>query len=157
MGGKLIGIVTNRDIDFVTDNSISLSEVMTRDIVTGTEPISLTEANNILRQSKKGMLPIVNEENELVALISRNDLTKNREYPLASKNHNKQLLVGAALSTRTSSEERAAALIKAGVDVLVIDSSQGNSVFQEDLIKKLKSAYSGVVDVSFCLLLSCRI
>lgn len=147
MGGRLIGIVTNRDIDFVTDHSIPLSEVMTHDPVTGTEPISLGEANNILRQSKKGMLPIVNDANELVALISRNDLTKNREYPLASKDDNKQLLVGAAISTRPTAEERAQALVKAGVDVLVIDSSQGNSIYQEDLIKKLKSAYSDVVDV----------
>lgn len=100
MGGKLIGIVTNRDVDFITDRSIRLIDVMTADLVAGHEPITLAEANKILRESKKGKLPIVNDAYELVALISRNDLAKNKEYPLSSQDCNKQLLVGAAISTR---------------------------------------------------------
>lgn len=100
MGGKLIGIVTNRDVDFVKDRTAQLRDVMTEDLIKGSQPISLTEANEILRESKKGKLPIVNDADELVALISRNDLVKNKEYPLSSKDANKQLLVGAAISTR---------------------------------------------------------
>ncbi|XP_055388961.1 LOW QUALITY PROTEIN: inosine-5'-monophosphate dehydrogenase-like [Condylostylus longicornis] len=144
MGGKLIGIVTNRDIDFISDRSIKLSSVMTTDLVTGSEPITLAEANSILRESKKGKLPIVNDASELVALISRNDLVKNKEYPLSSKHTNKQLLVGAAISTRADEEGRAKALIDAGVDVLVVDSSQGDSVFQSDLISRLKSNFPSI-------------
>ncbi|KAL8445887.1 hypothetical protein Emag_004966 [Eimeria magna] len=100
LGGKLVGIVTSRDIDFITDRNVALSEVMTTDLIVGHEPVDLAEANEIMRKSKKGKLPIVNDHFELVALVSRNDLQKNREYPLASKDANKQLLVGAALSTR---------------------------------------------------------
>lgn len=100
LGGKLVGIVTSRDIDFITDRHTQLSEVMTTDLIVGHEPLNLTQANEIMRKSKKGKLPIVNANFELVALVSRNDLKKNREYPLASKDNNKQLLVGAALSTR---------------------------------------------------------
>lgn len=100
MGGKLIGIVTSRDIDFRSDRSANISEVMSTDLVVGEAPITLEEANHILGQSKKGMLPIVNKDYELVGLLSRTDLVKNRAFPLASKNKNKQLLVGAAISTR---------------------------------------------------------
>lgn len=100
LGGKLVGIVTSRDIDFITDRHTALSEVMTTDLIVGHEPLDLIQANELMRKSKKGKLPIVNDNFELVALVSRNDLKKNREYPLASKDANKQLLVGAALSTR---------------------------------------------------------
>ncbi|CDI75611.1 inosine-5'-monophosphate dehydrogenase, putative [Eimeria praecox] len=141
LGGKLVGIVTSRDIDFITDRHTPLCEVMTTDLIVGHEPLDLTQANEIMRKSKKGKLPIVNSNFELVALVSRNDLKKNREYPLASKDPNKQLLVGAALSTRPGEIERAKALLQVGADVLVIDSSQGDSVFQVDLVKQLKSAY----------------
>ncbi|XP_053990230.1 inosine-5'-monophosphate dehydrogenase-like [Hylaeus volcanicus] len=147
MGGKLVGIVTNRDIDFITSRNTLLSEVMTRDLVTKEEPVTLFDANQILKKSKKGLLPIVDKENKLIALISRNDLIKNKEYPLASKSSTKQLLVGASISTRPIDEERAKALISVGADVIVIDSSQGNSIYQEDLIKKLKSTYGSSVDI----------
>lgn len=141
LGGKLVGIVTSRDIDFITDRHTALSEVMTTDLIVGHEPLDLIQANEIMRKSKKGKLPIVNDSFELVALVTRNDLKKNREYPLASKDANKQLLVGAALSTRAGELERAKALLQVGADVLVIDSSQGDSVFQIDLVKQLKAAY----------------
>ncbi|PFH38519.1 IMP dehydrogenase [Besnoitia besnoiti] len=141
LGGRLQGIVTSRDIDFITDRNTPLSEVMTSDLIVGYEPVSLSDANEILRESKKGKLPIVNDRNELIALISRNDLKKNREYPLASKDANKQLLVGAAISTKPQDLERARALQEAGTDVLVIDSSQGDSVYQIDFVKRLKAAY----------------
>lgn len=141
MGGKLLGMVTNRDIDFVTDRSTPLHAVMTTNLITANECSSLSEAFHLLQESKKGKLPIVNEQGALVALISRNDLLKSQNFPQATKDEQDRLRVGAAVGTRESDWERANALVKAGVDVLVIDSSQGDSVYQIQLIKRLKAAY----------------
>lgn len=141
VGGKLVGVVTSRDIDFVTDRSKPLSEVMTSQLTVGREPLTLREANEKLRTSKKGKLPIVNDSYELVAMTTRKDLKKNRDWPTASRDANKQLLVGAAISTRKGDEERAKALIMAGVDVLIIDSSQGWSTYQLDMLKRVKIAF----------------
>eukprot|EP00922_Rhytidocystis_sp_ex-Travisia-forbesii_P064375 GHVS01095671.1.p1 GENE.GHVS01095671.1~~GHVS01095671.1.p1 ORF type:complete len:554 (-),score=107.88 GHVS01095671.1:1505-2923(-) len=138
LSSEILGMVTSRDIDFIEDRSVPLCQVMTKDLIVGHEPIDLNEANRILRESKKGKLPIVNEKNELVALISRNDLKKNRDYPLASKDSNKQLLVGASVGTKPNDLARAKALVDVGVDVLVVDSSQGDSIYQTDLIKQIK-------------------
>jgi len=114
---------------------------MTKELVVAKEANNLEESNIILKSCKRAKLPIVNDNFELVALMSRSDLLKNRAYPLASKDTNKQLLVGAAIGTRPDDKKRAAALVKAGVDVIVIDSSQGDSVYQLDMIKWLKENY----------------
>jgi IMP dehydrogenase len=144
LGSKLVGIVTSRDVDFRTDLDAPLSSLMTTELVVAHEPCTLGEANRLMRDSKKGKLPIVNDRYELIALTSRTDLKKNRDYPMASKDGNKQLLCGASIGTRPSDKERAAALVKEGVDVLVIDSSQGNSIYQIEMIKHLKSTYPDV-------------
>jgi IMP dehydrogenase len=141
LNSKLVGIVTNRDIDFEKDRTKTLSEVMVKDILTAREGITLSEANNILRTSKKGKLPIIDSEGRLVALLSRSDLLKNREFPLSTKDDKKQLRVGAAISTKDESKERLAALSEAGVDVVVIDSAQGNSIYQIEMIKYIKKNY----------------
>jgi len=139
--GRLIGIVTNRDIDFEADRSQPLRDVMVTHLVTAPEGVSLAEANRLLRESKKGKLPVVDKEGRLVSLVSRTDLKKNRDFPDACKDRRKQLRVGAAISTREGDRERAAGLVEAGADVIVVDSAQGDSVFQIRMIEVLKKNF----------------
>lgn len=136
-----MGIVTARDIQF-RDPQTALADVMTTSLVTAQQGITLREANDILRDSKKGKLPIVDSKGRLISLLARSDLLKNQSYPLASKRTDtKQLYAAAAIGTRPSDRERLALLAEAGLDIVVIDSSQGNSVFQIDMIQWIKSTF----------------
>jgi IMP dehydrogenase len=138
---KLVGIVTARDIDFEKDITKKLKDVMTTKLVTAKVGVTLSEANTILRTTKVGKLPIVDDTGLLKGLVSRTDLKKNRDFPNATKNDNKQLRVGTAISTRDEDKERLAELMKYGVDVVVIDSAQGYNKYQIDMIKFIKSKY----------------
>ncbi|EIM20104.1 IMP dehydrogenase [Wallemia mellicola] len=142
---KLLGIVTARDIQFQNLNT-PVKDVMTTELVTGKSGINLEEANKILRVSKKGKLPIVDAAGNLTALLARSDLLKNLNFPLASKNpETKQLYCGASIGTRDADKERLRLLVEAGLDVVVVDSSQGNSVYQINMIKWIKDNFK--VDV----------
>lgn len=144
LGGQLVGIVTNRDIDFLEDRTVLLRDVMSKKLVTAQEGVSLAEANDLLKRAKKGKLPVVNAQGNLVGLISRSDLKKSRDFPDSSKDSNNQLLVGASIGTRPDDKIRVKALAEAGVDVVVIDSSQGDSMYQIDLIKHIKREYPNI-------------
>ncbi|QRV72288.1 IMP dehydrogenase [Ceratobasidium sp. AG-Ba] len=139
--GKLLGLVTARDIQFESPDAL-LSEVMTTNLTTAPYGTTLSEANELLRISKKGKLPLVDEQGRLVALLARSDLLKNQNYPLASKNpETKQLYSAAAVGTRPADKDRLKLLVEAGLDIVILDSSQGNSVYQIDMIRWIKETY----------------
>ncbi|TMS05085.1 Inosine-5'-monophosphate dehydrogenase 1 [Larimichthys crocea] len=141
MGG--IGIIHHNCTAEFQANEVRKVKAMTKreDLVVAPAGVTLKEANDILQRSKKGKLPIVNDSDELVAIIARTDLKKNRDYPLASKDSRKQLLCGAAIGTREDDKYRLDLLMQAGVDVVVLDSSQGNSVYQINMINYIKQKY----------------
>lgn len=139
--GRVIGMVTKRDIEFEDDPTVPVSAVMSTDLVTAPKGISLAEANRIIKESKKGKLPIVDDGGRLWALVSRSDLLKNRDFPDAVKSNAKQLMAGAALSTRPEDRERLEALVAEGLDVVVLDSAQGDSVYQYEMLKYVKATY----------------
>ncbi|KAH6639256.1 IMP dehydrogenase/GMP reductase [Boeremia exigua] len=142
---KLIGIITPRDIQFHDNVSDPVTAVMSTDLVTAPHGVDLKEANSILNQSKKGKLPIVDKDFNLIALLSRSDLMKNLNYPLASKlPHSKQLISAAAIGTRPEDKIRLQKLVDAGLDIVILDSSQGNSMYQVEMIKYIKEKYPGL-------------
>ncbi|KAG9376097.1 Inosine-5'-monophosphate dehydrogenase [Pyrenophora tritici-repentis] len=141
---KLVGIITPRDIQFHDKLEDPVTAVMSTDLVTARHGVELKEANDILNKSKKGKLPIVDESFNLIALLSRSDLMKNLNFPLASKlpHHSKQLIAAAAIGTRPEDKIRLQKLVDAGLDIVVLDSSQGNSMYQIEMIKYIKQTYS---------------
>jgi IMP dehydrogenase len=145
--GKLLGIVTLRDVQFHTSPTDLVTAVMTPlpDLVTAPQSITLEEANTILRKSKKGKLPIVDSNGHLTSLLSRSDLMKNLNFPLASKMpDSKQLICAAAIGTREEDKVRIGKLVDAGLDIVVLDSSQGNSRYQVDMIRWIKENYPSI-------------
>ncbi|CAI4306185.1 ADQ_G0006530.mRNA.1.CDS.1 [Saccharomyces cerevisiae] len=118
---------------------------MTKTPVTGAQGITLSEGNEILKKIKRVGLLVVDEKGNLVSMLSRTDLMKNQNYPLASKSANtKQLLCGASIGTMDADKERLRLLVKAGLDVVILDSSQGNSIFELNMLKWVKESFPGL-------------
>ncbi|WP_320671016.1 IMP dehydrogenase [Patulibacter defluvii] len=144
--GRLLGIVTNRDIRFESDHDAPLRSVMTpMPLVTAAPGISPDEAMRILREHKIEKLPLVDGDGRLAGLITLKDFTKTEKYPDASKDAAGRLLVGAAVGVGADSRERAHALVDAGVDVLIVDTAHGHQRGVLDTVARVKRETS--VDV----------
>jgi IMP dehydrogenase len=140
--GKLLGIVTNRDLRFEKNSDRAISEVMTsKNLVTVSEGTSLDEAEEILQQYKIEKLPVVNSEKKLVGLITFRDITKLTQKPVANKDSYGRLRVAAALGVTSDIVERAAALVNAGVDAVIIDTAHGHTKGVVDVLKKVKGKF----------------
>ncbi|ESL06509.1 inosine-5'-monophosphate dehydrogenase [Trypanosoma rangeli SC58] len=141
--GKLLGIVCSKDIDFVKDVSLPVSQFMTRreNMTVERHPIRLEEAMDVLNRSRHGYLPVLNDKGEVMCLCSRRDAVRARVFPNSSLDRNGHLLCAAATSTREEDKARVKALAGAGVDVLVLDSSQGNTTYQISFIKWVKKTF----------------
>ncbi len=138
---KLIGIVTNRDLRFQTDMSLPIAEVMTCEkLVTTTNP-NLQEASQILLKNKIEKLPVVDENNRLVGLITYRDITKIQDYPNACKDEKGRLRVAAGVGVTSDTLKRVEALVEAGVDAVVIDTAHGHSANVTNTLKAVKAAF----------------
>lgn len=139
---KLVGILTNRDLRFVHDFSIQIKEVMTHDnLVTAPVGTTLEQAEVILQQHKIEKLPLVDEHNELKGLITIKDIEKAIQFPNSAKDAQGRLLVGAAVGVSKDVMERTAALVKAGVDVVVLDSAHGHHINILNTVKRIREQY----------------
>ena len=140
--GKLVGILTNRDMRFLTDFSQPIGEVMTKDnLVTAPVGTTLEQAQEILRQHRIEKLPIVDENGYLKGLVTIKDIEKAVKYPNSARDSGGRLLCAAAIGTTADVLERAAELIKAQADVLVLDSAHGHSHNILNCLRKVKAAY----------------
>jgi IMP dehydrogenase len=140
--GKLAGIVTNRDLRFEKRNDRMITEVMTSEnLVTAPAGITLAEAEDILQDHKIEKLPVVDEKQQLVGLITFRDITKLTQKPIANKDKYGRLLVAAAVGVTADAVDRVSALVAAGVDAVVIDTAHGHSKGVVGVLKAVKSAF----------------
>ena len=143
--GRLIGIITNRDMKFETDMNQLIDNVMTREnLVTAPEGTTLAEAREILRRHKIEKLPIVDENFRLKGLITIKDIEKAAVYPNSARDEKGRLLVGAAIGVTADVLDRVAALVEAGADVLALDSAHGHSQNILNCVKRIKALYPDV-------------
>ena len=140
--GKLVGIITNRDLKFETDYTKKIKESMTSEgLITAPEGITLDEAKKILAKARKEKLPIVDKDFHLKGLITIKDIEKQIKYPLSAKDDQGRLLCGAAVGITANMMDRINALVKSHVDVIVVDSAHGHSLNILNAVKKIKAAY----------------
>ena len=140
--GRLVGIITNRDIRFEEDYNKLIDDVMTKEgLITASVGTSLEEAKKIMARYKIEKLPLVDDEFHLKGLITLKDIEKTRQYPNASKDDKGRLLAGACVGVGPGTVDRAKALVSAGVDVIVIDSAHGHSKGVLDTVEKIKEAF----------------
>ncbi|MCU7615353.1 IMP dehydrogenase [Chryseobacterium sp. GMJ5] len=138
----LIGIITNRDVKYQENLNVKVEEIMTKEkLITSDKSTNLEKAKEILLKNRVEKLPIVDKEYKLVGLITIKDIDNQLEYPNANKDENGRLLVGAGVGVGEDTMERIAALVKAGVDIIAIDSAHGHSKGVLDKISEIRKAY----------------
>ncbi|NLM51266.1 MAG: IMP dehydrogenase [Firmicutes bacterium] len=143
--GKLVGIITNRDLRFETNYRRKIKEVMTKDkLITAPVGTTLEQAQKILQKHKVEKLPLVDEQGMLKGLITIKDIEKAIQYPRSAKDANGRLLAAAAVGVTHDTMERAQALVDAGVDVIVVDTAHGHSIRVLRMVEKLKKAFPQV-------------
>jgi IMP dehydrogenase len=139
---RLVGIITNRDMRFIQDYSIKIEEVMTKtDLVTASVGTTLAEAEQILQRHKIEKLPLVNDEGVLKGLITIKDIEKVIEFPNSSKDAQGRLLAGAAVGVTGDTMKRVEMLVKANVDVIVVDTAHGHSRGVLETVKQIRDSY----------------
>ncbi len=140
--GKLVGIITNRDIRFETEVTKKIDDVMTKEnLVTAEIGIAMDDALDIMRQHKIEKLPLVDDDFMLSGLITIKDIEKSIQYPNSAKDSSSRLLAGAAVGVTGDMMERVAALVKAQVDVIVVDTAHGHSKGVLEAVKRIKTEY----------------
>ncbi|TVR72625.1 MAG: IMP dehydrogenase [Marinilabiliales bacterium] len=144
--GKLIGIVTNRDLRFQDNMSRPISEVMTKDKIITTTQANLEKATDLLQQYRIEKLPVIDEDNKLVGLLTYKDITKVKDNPRACKDEKGRLRVAAGIGVAKDSVKRAEALLENGVDAIVIDTAHGHTAGVFGLLKELKKI-TGEIDI----------
>ena len=143
--GKLVGILTNRDLRFETNYDQPIKNVMTKDnLITAPVGTSLAQAQKILGKYKIEKLPIVDDNFMLKGLITIKDIEKTIQYPNSAKDHKGRLLAGAAVGTSKDTLDRVAALVDAKVDVIAVDSAHGHSQNVVEIVKKIKNSYPDI-------------
>ncbi|MGR6130465.1 IMP dehydrogenase [Paenibacillus sp. SER-28] len=146
---KLVGIITNRDLRFIHDFNLKISEVMTKEeLVTAPVGTTLQEAEVILQKHKIEKLPLVDDGNYLKGLITIKDIEKAIQFPNAAKDAQGRLLVGAAVGISKDTFDRTEALVKAGVDMIVVDSAHGHHINIIEAVRKLREAYPDLTIVA---------
>ncbi|MDH3324211.1 MAG: IMP dehydrogenase [Candidatus Peregrinibacteria bacterium] len=146
LGSKIVGLITRNDYLAHKHGQCKVSERMTplKDLLTASEPIDLSTANDILEESKHSKLLILNNNGTLSALLTRRDIEKNEKYPNSTKDSNKRLLVAAACGPAANMRERVQKLADAGVDVLIVDTAHGHSKGVLDTVKFIKKNYKKI-------------
>nr|WP_314495246.1 IMP dehydrogenase [uncultured Chryseobacterium sp.] len=138
----LIGIITNRDVKYQENLDMKVEEIMTKEhLITSDKSTNLEKAKEILLKNRVEKLPIVDKEYKLVGLITIKDIDNQLEYPNANKDENGRLIVGAGVGVGEDTMDRIAALVKAGVDIIAIDSAHGHSKGVLDKISEIRKAY----------------
>lgn len=142
--GKLIGILTRRDILYEENQELGVQQVMTKHVITAPPGTSIDEAKRILKRHKVEKLPIVDKDGKVKGLITSKDIVKRQQFPQASKDSKGRLRVGAAIGVKDDYMERAKALIDAGADILVVDIAHGHSDLAIRVVNQIRDKFGPV-------------